>query len=391
MLLHLVVVLVVVAPAHLSMPLCAVGDLHGDLNHALQALALCGAVDAAGSWIGGNLTVVQTGDILDRGSESLLLLQKMWSLQQDAATAGGELLLLMGNHELLNMQGKTHYVDPEEMAAFGGAAAWREAMDPQTGEVGHRIAGQPGVAVRGHGACRTLFLHAGLRLTTGAAHGHNLSALNAELTSQVRANSGALLDARTGPLWFRGYARPHSAGLEDDEACAEVRAAIATSGDGAQRMTVGHNIVPFVATRCSGAYHMIDVGMSTAYGGRPAAWRCTVDASGQAEVRALYHEGEEAPPDLCTACRPETLRPMHAHAALRGSDPHGDCRNYCRSVRGSAARRMAGQAGASGGGPAPSAWSQIFSALGSGMGGGGAQDAPSASEPIVANHVKTEF
>ena len=66
------------------MSLCAVGDLHGDIDHAQIALGLCGAVDAAGRWSGGNLTVVQTGDVLDRGNASLPLLHKMWKLQEEA-------------------------------------------------------------------------------------------------------------------------------------------------------------------------------------------------------------------------------------------------------------------------------------------------------------------
>ena len=47
------------------------GDLHGDVDHALQALRLCGVVDVLGRWSGGSATVVQTGDVLDRGNASL--------------------------------------------------------------------------------------------------------------------------------------------------------------------------------------------------------------------------------------------------------------------------------------------------------------------------------
>ena len=45
-------------------------------------------------------------------------------------------------------------------------------------------------------------------------------------SEEVRANSGLLLDAHTGPLWWRGYARPERAGLTEDESCAELRAAV---------------------------------------------------------------------------------------------------------------------------------------------------------------------
>ena len=384
-------------------PICAVGDMHGDMDHALHALRLCGVVDAAGNWIGGSSTVVQTGDVMDRGNASLPLLELLWSLREQAAAAGGELLMLMGNHELLNMQGATHYVEQGELSEFGGVAAWRRAMHPRRGEYGHRLSAQPGAAVRGEGACRTLFLHAGLRLSVGAAYS-SVDGLNTALTAQVRANSGPLLDSRTGPLWFRGYARPNAASLTEDEACAELRATVASFGEGALRMTVGHNIVPFVATRCEGALHMIDVGMSGAYGGRPAAWRCALDQSThQPIIRALYLQGEEPPPDLCAACE-GVLRPHDA--PLRGRDPHGDCRNYCRTQSG-AARRLSsmqlggggsasaqsgsggsGGGGSGGGGSAEShssLWSTLFATLGGGS--SGLEDRPSA----VANHVKTEF
>ena len=306
--------------------LCAIGDLHGDAAHAFDALRLCGAVDRTGRWSGGAMTVVQTGDVVDRGNASLPLLHALWELRDQAAADGGELLLLMGNHELLNMQGRTRYVHKTELFKFGGTSAWQQAMDPRHGAIGRQLAALPGAAVRGEGACRTLFLHAGCRYSTGAQFG-TVHALNDALHKQVSDNDGALLDPRDGPLWWRGYARPHASGLSEDDACAEMHNAIASIGEGAVRMAVGHNIVPFVATRCAGALHMLDVGMSYAYEGRPAAWRCDLDErTGAADVRALYAEGEEEPPDLCSAC--DEVRRSGPHP-VHGGDPHQDCANYC--------------------------------------------------------------
>merc|ERR1711871_89233 len=59
-----------------STPLCAIGDLHGDMQHALTALRLCGAVDEDGQWSGGTMTVVQLGDVVDRGNASMPLVHK---------------------------------------------------------------------------------------------------------------------------------------------------------------------------------------------------------------------------------------------------------------------------------------------------------------------------
>ena len=319
--------LLLLLPAAVASDLCAIGDFHGDEAHAFDALRLCGAVDASGRWAGGTMTVVQLGDVMDRGNASLPLLHSLWDLQAEAHAAGGELLLLLGNHELLNMQGATRYVHKGELRSYGGAAAWSRAMDPHHGEIGRRLVATPATAVRGAGACATLFLHAGLRPSVAASF-ESLESLNGALRQQILAGNGELLDAHQGPLWWRGHVRPHAAGLSDESACDEVRKAASVFG--AARTAVGHNIVPFVSTRCGGALQMLDVGMSSAYEGRPAAWRCSLDAAtGAASTRALYAAGEEPPPDLCDACAQigrAGHRPSHS---LRGDDPHGDCYSYC--------------------------------------------------------------
>ena len=72
----------------------------------------------------------------------------------------------------------------------------------------HLPPSQDAIAVRGHGGCRTLFLHAGLRASHARAHG-TVGALNAEVRRQIVAGEReGLLDSHDGPLWFRGYARP---------------------------------------------------------------------------------------------------------------------------------------------------------------------------------------
>ena len=164
--------------------LCAIGDLHGDMQHAMRALRLCEAVDEDGSWSGGRMIVVQVGDVLDRGNSSVALLERLWSLRVEAAKAGGELVLLLGNHELLNLQGRTRYVHQAELAAFGGSASWMAAFNPRDGAYGTRLTSQDGFAVRGEAGCRTLFMHAGLRAALAARYG-SIDALNAALRSQL--------------------------------------------------------------------------------------------------------------------------------------------------------------------------------------------------------------
>jgi len=213
--------------------------------------------------------------------------------------------------------------------------------------------------VRGSGECRSLFLHAGLRLSV-IRHFASLERLNSELRAQILAGErfAELLDPHDGPLWWRGFARPHGAGLSIEEACKEAHdtlASLAPPGNSVRRMVVGHNIVPFIASRCGGVLDMIDVGMSSAYEGRPAVWRCDVDAdNGAAHIRAVYATGSERPPDLCEACSEVQRTGPHP---IRGGDLHGDCLNYCPRSRAdrdlssdaSSSTAVGGASGASGG------------------------------------------
>lgn len=54
-----------------------------------------GLVNASGSWVGGSATLVQTGDIMDRGPDSLALLRLFWRLKGEAAAANGTVVTLL--------------------------------------------------------------------------------------------------------------------------------------------------------------------------------------------------------------------------------------------------------------------------------------------------------
>src|SRR6185436_1946593 len=86
------------------------GDIHGDLGGARAALIAAGAIDANDKWIGGDLVVVQTGDVLDRGDDEKTIYDLLFSLRDQAAAAGGALILLLSNHELMNAAGDFRYV-----------------------------------------------------------------------------------------------------------------------------------------------------------------------------------------------------------------------------------------------------------------------------------------
>ena len=80
--------------------LIAVGDVHGQFEGFVKILRHAKLIDAQHHWCGGHNQLVQIGDILDRGPFSLKVDRLLDQLQVEAETAGGEVIRLIGNHEL---------------------------------------------------------------------------------------------------------------------------------------------------------------------------------------------------------------------------------------------------------------------------------------------------
>jgi hypothetical protein len=96
----------------------AVGDVHGDARGLLSILERARLVDSHGRWIGGQAVFVQTGDVLDRGPDVQPLLDLLMALERQAKDAGGQAVILLGNHEAMNAMGDLRYVAPAAIAAF---------------------------------------------------------------------------------------------------------------------------------------------------------------------------------------------------------------------------------------------------------------------------------
>ncbi|WIA35107.1 hypothetical protein OEZ86_003593 [Tetradesmus obliquus] len=107
------------APTAKPGSLIAIADLHGDVDKARKTLQLVSVVDSQGRWSAEGVTVVQLGDLVDRGPSSLEVVRYMHSLQDQALQHNSRLVLLLGNHELLNLHGDFRYVAPEELMQLG--------------------------------------------------------------------------------------------------------------------------------------------------------------------------------------------------------------------------------------------------------------------------------
>lgn len=238
----------------------AIGDLHADLPAALAVLRLAGLVDESGAWSGGDATLVQTGDLTDRGPDSLEVIELMDRLQREAPASGGRVVSLLGNHEVMNLTGDLRYVSPDDVADFGSAEARAAAFRP-TGPLGSSLLARDAVAV----VDDTVFVHGGVSARTAEDAG-SVGALAAQVRAALAGSGPAGVLGPEGPLWYRGY-------LQAPEAVACEELGRALSALGAERMVVGHTTqrTGTVAVRCGGRLLGIDTGISAYYGGHLSA------------------------------------------------------------------------------------------------------------------------
>lgn len=233
-------------------PLYALSDVHGGYDRAVTLLSNAGLAHVAGdgtaAWTGGNAVLVVAGDLIDKGSQSVEVLDLLRQLEADAPGSGGRVVVTLGNHEA------EFLADPENSKA-----------DALRSELGGR-----GVTAEQFASTSTrwgLFLHrrpiAALVSGWFFAHaGHSGGRSVDELSSQFRAAVDAgqwnadVLVASDSPLEARDWYAPSS--LDAD-----------LTPLGARHIVMGHDPNAFgepgrIGAHFAGRIVHIDTGMSPA-------------------------------------------------------------------------------------------------------------------------------
>jgi 3',5'-cyclic AMP phosphodiesterase CpdA len=244
--LGLVIAVAVAVAASTVHRIVAVGDLHGDFSAWRDIARAAQLIDQRGHWIGRDTILVQTGDVVDRGPNSLEIIRDLMRLQREAVRTHGQVIVLVGNHEAMNLTGDLRYVSAGDYAAFADSrsaqrrenvytankalieAAYRQRVPDMTseaikqawidatplgalehrvawrpdGEIGRWIVSNPAIVLLDG----NLFVHGGLspsysRLTIADMNHQVAAALTAQDTD-VRS----IINDPLGPLWYRGLA-----------------------------------------------------------------------------------------------------------------------------------------------------------------------------------------
>ena len=287
----------------------AVGDLHGDYAAWMDIARDARLIDSRNRWVGGRTILVQTGDIVDRGPDSLKIIRHLQKLGGEAKRAGGQVIVLAGNHEAMQVTGDLRYVTPGELAAFADrqSKARRDAAfeasakaivddyhqrDPSlspsairvewlaanplgkveyvaawspTGELGRWAASLPAAAKVGD----TLFVHGGISAKYSMVP---LAEINRQAQAAMQAgdaSEAAIINDPMGPLWYRGLLTRAGDAPVTGRPTIEQELDAALSGQGVKRLVIGHTPeLKGIAILHAGKLVQIDTGISRFYGGK---------------------------------------------------------------------------------------------------------------------------
>lgn len=137
-----------------------ISDLEGNLDYFLAWGRKVGVLDGQGNWAFGSGHLVILGDSVDRGRRVFDLLWKLYELEIQASRAGGELHLVLGNHEQYVFRGQISKVEPEHLWATEQLMPYQEAFSEQS-ILGRWLRDKPIALVLNE----TLFVHGGVSPT----------------------------------------------------------------------------------------------------------------------------------------------------------------------------------------------------------------------------------
>ena len=108
------------------------GEVQGAAHTVTDLLRSMGLVDGETHWSGGHAILIQTGDLMDGGVAVRDTLDLFMRLQVEAPAAGGKVIVLLGNHEAMNILGElrdVNYLAYETFAGPDSETRQREAYE----------------------------------------------------------------------------------------------------------------------------------------------------------------------------------------------------------------------------------------------------------------------
>jgi hypothetical protein len=255
----------------------AIGDIHADIDAARQAFRLAGAVDEDDNWIGGDLVVVQLGDLIGRSYQDLEVLNYVLGLKEKARAGGGQVHALIGNHEVFAAKLYYRWVPEEAFTSFQ-LVPHLVVDDPRLVELPEHQRARAAALMPGGFLAKqlaefpvilrlgdTIFVHGGV-MPFWARYG--IDRINNDISRWLAGEIDEPVAAKgmsPGTDYESVVTSRHFSKNVDERSCEMLEKSLQRLQ--ARRMVVAHSVQDSITSYCDEKVWAVDVGMSRYYGG----------------------------------------------------------------------------------------------------------------------------
>jgi hypothetical protein len=245
--------------------LIALADIEGNFDGLISFLRNNAVIDDNFDWNFGTGHLVINGDLVDRGAFPMAILWLIYKLEKQAEEAGGRVHVVLGNHDLMNIQGWFDYAHTDYQKAVRAVTGMFETghafrfLYSDRHEIGRWLRSKPAVIKIGS----LLFVHAGLShellpYRLGIPEINRIVRQNLDQDFYFSSTRDPVIDVvmgKKGPIWYRNLVREHD-GLP--KASQEQLDQVLDYYQ-AEKMIIGHTVVPDIATDYMGKLIKIDI------------------------------------------------------------------------------------------------------------------------------------
>ena len=241
-----------------------IGDIHADYEVLIAVLKKAGLINDKLEWIGGKTYLVMIGDLVDgkaridnwTGDSDLKVINFLSKLIKLAKRKGGDVIILLGNHEFMNIRGNFSYSGDHGIQEMGGELKRLKYFNNQF----RKFAKKCYLVVNIEG---WIFSHAGI--PPEISKKYSISKLNAML-QKFLSNEMSLhednvffniINGENGILTTREF------GFNNVNC---KRLSLSLQNLKANHMVIGHTVQEKVNEVCNKKLWRVDVGLSRAFG-----------------------------------------------------------------------------------------------------------------------------
>jgi hypothetical protein len=247
--------------------IAAISDIHGQYKVFIQLLQRNGIIDKDKKWNFGNGHFVVTGDIFDRGPHVTEVLWFLYDLEKQAEKSGGKLHVLLGNHDVMVLNGNLRSVHPKYEDIANVMNKPLEFLFAKGSVLGDWLRTRS-VLVKIN---NLLFTHGGFHPDL-VSKGLSIDQINKEFKQQLvvselpeaRNDLGNYLHRNNGPIYYRGYFQGELATTKQiDQLLKHFKVT---------HIIVGHTTHRQIETRYQGKVIVIDANMKSGTTGEILLW-----------------------------------------------------------------------------------------------------------------------